>query len=864
MGVKNGEVPYWSLDHAALAQLVGAGLEGLTSRSAADQLARFGPNLVDDAEHLTALRLLLRQFESPLVIILVFAAAISLALRQWIDAAIILLIVLGSSLLSFFQEYRASAAVEELKKRLALTCRVVRDGVEQAIPVSAIVPGDLVLLSAGNLIPADGVVMEAADFLVSEASMTGESFPVEKRPGTIRPDAPITERTNSVFLGASVRSGTARMLVVKTGHRTEFGAIAGRLRARQPETDFARGVRQFGYLLIRVMVVIVLFVLTVNLLLERPVIESLLFAVALAVGLSPELLPAIISVTLSAGARAMGRRGVIVRRLDAIENLGSMDILCTDKTGTLTEGTIVLREVLDTAGLPSQEIARLAFLNAAFETGIDNPLDAAIMNSGKGGGLSTAGMTKIDEIPYDFIRRRLTIVLAEGEKPARHLAVTKGAFAEVLEICSHFERNGAEVALDAAARAGFEAIFTAKGVEGFRVLALATRTLMPKPRHGREDEKDMCFRGFLVFQDPPKPDAKRAIEDLARLGIRIKVISGDNRHVTGHLAHAVGLDAKSMLTGEELSKLRDEALWHLAPRTDLFVEIDPQQKERIVRALQRTGHSVGYLGDGINDAPALHAADVGISVEGAVDVARESSDIILLSADLDVLRTGIEEGRKTFANTLKYISITTSANFGNMISMAIATPVLPFLPLAAKQILLNNFLSDLPSMAISSDNVDRERLSSPQRWQVSDIRKFMIVFGLISSVFDLLTFGVLLLVFRANETTFQTSWFIAGSRHGARGARLLPPRRRQGRARARHRARRDRAAGQGPRRRKGDSRAQLLHASQAAAAEPDGARRAEGDRQGAPINEKLLTGYTPGQWAQIAVKDDKVMAESRR
>lgn len=754
------DASYWNEDATALATSFGGGIGGLTSRRAAEQLAAVGPNSVEDAPRLSALRLLLRQFESPLVLILVFAASITLVLQQWVDAGIILAIVLGSSLLSCFQEYRASTAVEALKKRLALTARVLRDGEERALPVTQIVPGDVILLSAGNLIPADGVVIEAQDFLVSEASMTGESFPVEKKAGVIAADAPLAERTNTVFLGASVRSGTAKVLVVRTGHLTVFGVIAARLRARQPETDFARGIRQFGYLLIRVMVLIVLFVLTVNLLLARPVIESLLFAVALAVGLSPELLPAIISVTLSTGARDLSKRGVIVRRLDAIENLGSMNILCTDKTGTLTEGTIVLSEVLDATNRPSDDVRRLAFVNAALETGIENPLDAAIVAAGAAAGLTTDGLTKIDEIPYDFVRRRLTIVVAEGVATAEHLIVTKGAFSNVLGSCIALDRDGAKVPLDDAARAELEAVFRAKGEQGFRVLALATRSVAARPDYDREDERDMVFRGFLVFLDPPKPEAQKTIQDLARLGIAIKVISGDNRHVTAHMAKAVGLNAKSMLTGDELVGMKDEALWHRAPRTDLFVEIDPQQKERIVHALQRTGNSVGYLGDGINDAPALHAADVGISVAEAVDVARESADIILLSRDLDVLRQGVEDGRRTFANSLKYISITTSANFGNMISMALATPLLPFLPLAAKQILLNNFLSDLPSLAISSDKVDPERVSGPQRWNVKDIQRFMIVFGLISSVFDLLTFGVLLYIFHADQAVFQTSWFM--------------------------------------------------------------------------------------------------------
>ena len=751
---------YWSQDAAVLGAALGSGPGGLSSGGAAAKLRQTGPNSVEDASRMSALRLLLRQFESPLVLILIFAAVISLALQQWVDSAIILGVVLGSTLLGFSQEYRASTAIEQLKRRLALNCRVMRDGVERTVPVITVVPGDLVLLSAGNLIPADGLVIEAEDFLVSEASMTGESFPVEKRPGIVKPDAPLSGRTNAVFLGGSVQSGTAKVLVVETGHRTAFGAIAAQLRARPPETDFARGVRQFGYLLIRVMVVIVLFVLTVNLLFGRPVIESLLFAVALAVGLSPELLPAIVSVTLSAGARAMSRRGVIVRRLEAIENLGSMDILCTDKTGTLTEGKIVLNEALDARNHPSSEVRQLAYVNAAFETGIENPLDAAIIAAGESTGLTTQCFTKIDEIPYDFLRRRLTIVVAEDGNRTQHLIVTKRAFSNVLDTCSSLERDAVNIPLTTELRAELDATFKAKGSEGFRVLAVATRRVVAKPHYGHDDEQSMTFRGFLVFSDPPKADAQRTIQDLAQLGIRIKVISGDNRYVTAHLAEAVGLNSKSMLTGDDLGKLKDEALWHRAPRTDLFVEIDPQQKERIVRALQKTGHSVGYLGDGINDAPALHASDVGISVEEAVDVARESADIILLSRNLDCLRSGVEDGRRTFANTLKYISITTSANFGNMVSMALATPLLPFLPLAAKQILLNNFLSDVPSIAISSDNIDPDRVSQPQRWSIKDIQRFMVVFGLISSVFDLMTFAVLLLVFHTDQATFQTSWFI--------------------------------------------------------------------------------------------------------
>jgi Mg2+-importing ATPase len=710
---------------------------GLSTAQARAALARHGANAVQGETRLAPLALAAHQFASPLVLILVFGAAVSAALRNWFEALIILAIVAGSAALGFAQEYRAGAAVAALRRRLALTAQVVRDGAVRTVPAAGIVPGDVVVLAAGNLVPADAMVLEAKDFLLSEAALTGESFPTEKRSG---------ER---VFLGTSVRSGTANVEVTHTGRHTAYGAIAARIGQRAPEPEFARGVRQFGTLLVRVMVLVVLFVLTVNQLLGRPVVESLLFAVALAVGLTPELLPAIVSVTLARGARAMARRGVIVRRLEAIEDLGSIDVLCTDKTGTLTEGTVRLHSAVDVEGLASAAVLRLAFLNAAFETGIDNPLDAALVAAGESQGLSTAGCRKVDEIPYDFIRKRLTIVLDDGD-PAGQLIATKGAFDNVLAVCD----------IDAAVRARCESFYRGMGAQGFRVLALAVKRVPPKERYGHQDEHGMALAGLLVFYDPPKPGVENTIRELAALGIRTKVISGDNRYVAAHVAAAIGLDPKAMLTGQEIARLKDEALWHLAPRTDLFVEVDPQQKERIVRALQRTGHAVGYLGDGINDAPALHAADAGISVESAVDVARESADVVLLRRDLAVLRLGVEDGRRSFANTLKYISITTSANFGNMISMALATPLLPFLPLAAKQILLNNFISDLPSIAISSDNVDPGQTATAQRWNVAEVRRFMIVFGLVSTVFDLLTFALLLKVFHAGEAQFQTAWFV--------------------------------------------------------------------------------------------------------
>jgi len=751
---------FWSEPAEALIERLSTSRDGLSSDVARVRFTEHGPNRVEDETHDAGLRLWLRQLESPLVLILVFGALVSLALRDWLDALLILAIVLGSTQLGFYQEYRASRAVTALKHRLALRARVMRDGSETDVPVDAIVPGDVVRLAAGDLVPADAAILEATDFLVVESSLTGESFPVEKRAGVVPADSTLPERTNAVFLGSSVRSGTARVLVVATGRDTAYGAVAARLAAREPDTEFERGVRRFGAMLVRIMFVIVLFVLTVNQLLDRPAIDSLLFAVALAVGISPELLPAIVSVTLSAGARALAREGVIVRRLEAIENLGSIDVLCTDKTGTLTAGVIVLDDAVDVAGRSSSRVRELAFLNAAFETGIENPLDAAIVAMGEREGLTTANLTKIDEIPYDFRRRRLTIVFAESVPATEHVIVVKGAFDNVLDICASVEVGDAEVPLDDDRRRTLEAYYRSRGEAGYRVLALATRRVAARTDYDHEDERDLAFAGFLLFMDPPKKDAREALAHLAALGIQVKIVTGDNRYVTAHLAETLGLDARAMLTGTELARMKDEALWNVAARTDYFVEIDPQQKERIVRALQRTGHAVGFLGDGINDAPALHAADVGISVDSAVDVARESADVVLLRGDLTVLRQGVEGGRRTFANTLKYISITTSANFGNMISMALVTPWLPFLPLLAKQILLNNFLSDIPSITISTDNVDAEHIVRPQRWNVRDIRRYMIVFGLVSSCFDALTFAALLLVFRASEPEFQTTWFV--------------------------------------------------------------------------------------------------------
>lgn len=751
------EGAYWSIETNDLLLRFKTSVSGLASSEAASRLAKFGRNTLASTSSTSALAVFARQFRSPLVLILIFAASVSAFVGEGQEAAIIGAIVLASCALSFTQEYGASRATEALKQRISRKAIVLRDGAECSVAAEEIVPGDLIRLSAGNLIPADGIILDARDFNVSEAVLTGETFPVVKEPGRTPPEASLAQRSNAVFTGTSVRSGTATVLAVTTGSHTEFAAIAAALERKIPETGFARGIRLFGYLMTEIMLAIVILVFFANLLLHRPLIESLLFSLALAVGLTPELLPAIISVTLARGARAMAANGVIVRRLDAIENLGSMDLLCTDKTGTLTEGVIHLDGWLDVDGNPSADILLWARLNATMQTGLKNPLDEAIACT-PGEGASLAAFTKVDEIPYDFIRKRLSVVVRTRD--AEDLLITKGAVQNVLDTCSFVRTAEGLEPLDKMHRAAIDERFRRWSADGYRVLGLAIRRVESAKTFSRKDEIDLAFAGFLLFLDPPKKGVKETLAELAQRGIAVKVISGDNRYVAAHLAQAIGLRADRIMTGDELSKLTKSALFAGVQHTDLFVEIDPNQKERIVHALRSRGHVVGYLGDGINDAPALHEADIGISVDSAVDVAREAADIILLKQDLGVLVRGVDDGRKTFANTMKYISITTSANFGNMISMAVASLFLPFLPLLAKQILLNNFLSDVPSLAIASDNVDPDQLRRPRHWDIRFVRRFMISFGLVSSLFDFATFAFLLFFAHATEAAFQTAWFV--------------------------------------------------------------------------------------------------------
>jgi Mg2+-importing ATPase len=555
-------------------------------------------------------------------------------------------------------------------------------------------------------------------------------------------------------MGTHVVSGSARALVVRTGTETEFGQVSGRLRLRPPETEFERGVRQFGYLLLEVTLGLVIVIFAINVYFARPVLDAFIFSLALAVGLTPQLLPAIISINLAHGAKRLAVGKVIVRRLASIENFGSMNVLCSDKTGTLTEGVVRVRSALDVEGEESETVLRHAYLNACFETGFVNPIDAAIRSHRQ---FDLSGYQKVGELPYDFLRKRLSILVSQGDQ---HLLVTKGALENVLAVCSFAETaRGGKVDIHSVSPE-IERRFADFSGQGFRTLGVAVRELASASQVTPNEESEMTFLGFLVLFDPPRAGIVDTVTHLNHLGVALKMITGDNRLVAAHTSQQVGLLGTRLLTGPELRQMSDGALLHQVNDVHVFAEIEPNQKERLILALKKAGNVVGYMGDGINDASALHAADVGISVDGAVDVAREAADIVLLEKDLEVLVQGVREGRATFANTLKYVFMATSANFGNMFSMAGASLFLAFLPLLPKQILFTNLLTDLPEMTIATDSVDREMVEEPRRWNIRFIRNFMLTFGLVSSVFDYLTFGLLLWVLHATVDQFRTGWFL--------------------------------------------------------------------------------------------------------
>jgi Mg2+-importing ATPase len=733
----------------------------LSGSEAGRRFAAFGENALDARRRPWAAIEFLGHFRSPLVLLLLAACLVSAAMGDATSAIVIAVIVVGSVTLEFIQERRANDAAERLRRSVALQASVLRDGRFVRIAATQVVPGDVVRLAAGDLVPADGRVLEARDFFVRQAMLTGEAFPVEKTAADIEAaDVDLSSAANAAFMGSSVLSGSATLLVCRTGPASFLGEVSATLRDPAAPTAFERGTRNFGELVVRMTAVLVLFVTFALLAAHRPLAQTFLFAVALAVGLTPELLPMIVSVTLARGAMRMAARKVVVKRLPAIQNMGSMDVLCTDKTGTLTDACIRLEGHVDAEGRDSPRVLQLAWLNSHFESGLRSPLDDAILAKEAG---DASGWTKLDEVPFGFERRRVSVLLEHG---AERLLVVKGAPEDMLALCSRRESVAPDGSfavdpLDAAARARALARFEALSADGLRVLAVAWRPVPASHDHACvDDESELIFCGFALFIDPPKAGAAQALAQLHALHVHVKVVTGDNEGVTRHVCAQVGLPVHHLLTGARIDQLDDAALAVQAQRATVFCRVSPAQKSRVLRALKSRGHVVGYIGDGVNDAPSLHEADVGISVDTAVDVAKEAADMILLERDLAVLHDGVVEGRRTFGNVMKYIMMATSSNFGNMLSMAAASVLLPFLPMLPAQILLNNLLYDASQAAIPFDGVDASELARPHDWDPGFIRRFTIVFGTLSSLFDFATFAMLRLVFHANETLFRTGWFI--------------------------------------------------------------------------------------------------------
>lgn len=747
-------VEFWSVPVPEMLQRLQTTCEGLNSSEISERLKKYGANLLKPKKSSNTLKILLSQFKSPIILILLFAAGLSFFLGDTTDTVIIITIILISSLLGFWQEKGAADAFEKLLSSVEVKSTVLRDGEGKEIPVEQIVPGDVIIFGAGDIVPADCLILESKGLFVNEATLTGETYPVEKSTKTLKAETPLAKRENSLWMGTSVESGSGKALAVATGKKTEFGKISEELRTSAPETEFERGVAKFGHFLMEVTMLMVIAIFAINVYLQRPILDSFLFSLALAVGLTPQLLPAIISVNLSHGAREMAENKVIVKRLASIENLGSMNLLCSDKTGTLTEGELQLHSIRDVKGDQSEKILFYASLNAYYQKGFKNPIDRAILAHNK---LDVGEYKSLDEAPYDFIRKRLSVLVS---KNGNSLMITKGALSNILEICTLAEVEPGKIVEISEVKEKIEQQYKEFSEKEFRTLGVAYRDMDKQTKVEKNQEKGMTFIGFLLFFDPLKPDIAKTIENMEQLGISLKIITGDNRLVAASIGKEVGFKASRILTGSEIYQMTSEALIGKVNDIDIFAEVEPNQKERIILAIKKRGNVVGYLGDGINDASALHAADVGISVDSAADVAKEAAQIVLMEKSLDALVEGVKGGRKTFANTLKYVFMATSANFGNMFSMAGASLFLPFLPLLPTQILLTNLLTDFPEMTIATDTVDKELIEEPHRWDINFIRKFMMVFGFTSSVFDYLTFGTLLLLLPGMIEQFRTGWFI--------------------------------------------------------------------------------------------------------
>lgn len=742
---------FWKFDTRYWFQKLNSSEKGISDSEAEKRLKEATGHKKKISGFRKDLLLFLSQFKSPLMLLLVAAVILSGFLGDTSDAVIISFILLSTSLLSFFQERHANKVVEELQSMIRQKNTVLRDGKETEVNSTDIFVGDIVVLNAGDMIPADCLVIESNELHTNEASLTGESYPVRKAPGTLPAETVLAKRSNSLWQGSNVVSGTGTGLVIDTGENTLFGGIA-RSASETTETAFEKGIKYFGYFLMKITLVLSVFILAINLFNHKSPMESALFALALAVGMAPELLPAITTIAMSAGARRMLNKKVIVKKLSSIQNLGEVELLCTDKTGTITESVISVSKIVDVAGQESEFVKTLAFLNAYFEAGYANPIDDALRKL-------TIKLDpqakKLCEIPYDFNRKRLTVGVDSGKEK---LLISKGAFAQMLQCCTQVQNADGNAVDIAAQKLQLEEQYAKYGSDGFRAIAIAYKPIQQQ-QLTKENETGMIFAGFILLQDPIKSDIKEAISELARLSVQLKVITGDNRNIATAIGKSIGIANPIVVSGDEVSSMSPETLEARVKEAHIFAEIEPQLKEMVITALRKS-YVVAYMGDGINDVPALNAADVGISVDNAVDVAKEAADFVLMEKDLSVLADGITEGRKTFANTLKYIFINTGSTFGNMFSVAAASLMLPFLPMLPKQILLTNFITDFPYLAVASDNVDDEQLSKPGKWDIAFIRNYMVIFGIHSSLFDLITFVTLYYYLKVKQVEFQTGWFM--------------------------------------------------------------------------------------------------------
>ncbi|WP_296129839.1 magnesium-translocating P-type ATPase [uncultured Anaerococcus sp.] len=749
---------FWSYDKDYVLKSLDSSEAGLSSKQASDRIESYGKNVFEKRKSESQFMIFLSQFKSSITMILIFAAILSIFMKDYSDGIIILIIIMISSILSYLHESKAKDAVKRLLSSVSVTSSVLRDGDFVELDNADLTLGDIISVKTGDMIPADCLLLEGNSLSTDESSLTGETFPVEKISGKIPTNTTLSERKNALWMGTHVISGSGKAVVVNLAKDSEFGKITASLSQKDSDTDFEKGIKDFGSLILHVTSFLIGLIFIFNIILNKPFLESFMFALALSVGLTPQMLPAIISVNLSQGAKRMSEEGVIVKKLNAIENFGSMTIMCSDKTGTITKGKVKLDRALNFDGEKSGDLSKFAAINSYFQEGYANPIDQAILGANKE---DFSAYKKLFEIPYSFENKILSILVKTGpDLSNKNLMVTKGAFESIVNICDSYEKEDGSLGEISEIKDQIFDLFSKFSSQGYRVLGLAYKDLSDESDFENEKAEDMVFKGFLLFIDPLKEDIKEVISQMNDLGVALKMITGDNCEIAKNIGSQIGLDPEKILLGQDLSSYSISQLNKKVLDIDIFAEISPNQKEKIIRAYKEAGEIVGYMGDGINDAPAIKQADVGISVDTAVDTAKDAASIVLLQNSLKVLLSGIKEGRRTFINTLKYIFVATSANFGNMFSMAGASIFLKFLPLLPKQILLTNLLTDFPSLQIASDSVDQAWLEKPVKWDMKFIKKFMIVFGITSSLFDYLTFFVLIFIFKADEKLFQTGWML--------------------------------------------------------------------------------------------------------